>query len=99
VRFGALKENAPRAFYRAGGVFAINLSFDCSHELLMTRNKCAFAQMVPGCREFFFELAEARCLASGLLSCQVFWENYAGVGDADLTARQKEHTSISSIFV
>jgi hypothetical protein len=30
---------------------------------------------------------------------QVFWENYAGVGDADLTARQKEPTSISSIFV
>ena len=32
-------------------------------------------------------------------SAQLFWENSAGVAHADLTARQKKPTSISSIFV
>ncbi|PTE07240.1 hypothetical protein C9427_27445 [Mesorhizobium helmanticense] len=40
--------------------FAVSISFDCSHELLTTQIKCAFAIMVPGILRFFFECAAAR---------------------------------------
>jgi len=46
--------------------FAVNLSFDCSHELLTTQLKCTGADLVPGMLRFF-GAAAFRFLLAGQL--------------------------------